>query len=139
MEMKRSNIGIDKSIRTTRCNRAGAGAGVSQSAFIVDDRPNASANNNACLDLNKTDSELLLVFDRANAFLYPNPTTNYFLIDSQIDLFEIVEIFSIEGKILKRIENVSTHSEIPIELPKGMYLVHIQIEKLRFVQKLIVQ
>jgi len=25
MEMKRSNIGIDKSIRTTRCNRAGAG------------------------------------------------------------------------------------------------------------------
>ena len=67
--------------------------------------------------------------------LFPNPTSNYLIIDSDIINNEVVEILNLAGqKVLQTEINQSNKRIDVLLLPKGMYLIKINNKTLKFVK-----
>ncbi len=68
--------------------------------------------------------------------LFPNPTSNYIIIDSDIVINEVVEIFNLAGQrvLQTKIINFSNKRIDVTLLSKGMYLIKINNKILRFIK-----
>lgn len=70
--------------------------------------------------------------------LYPNPTTDFFRVESGTFKVENVEIVDVTGKIIDNLQFITNNSEIDVSgFPDGIYFVKIQTENGVFVEKLI--
>jgi hypothetical protein len=69
--------------------------------------------------------------------LYPNPTKNKVEIDSKEN--GLVRIYDLSGKLVQTSNKNSLKQSIPLNLPKGIYLVEFDSGKNKSTQKLIIQ
>lgn len=72
----------------------------------------------------------------SNFILYPNPSDNYFIINSKSDI-QNVNVYDIFGKLVKSFKPQAAY-EIN-ELSKGIYLVNIKTSEGSAIQKLIIE
>lgn len=73
--------------------------------------------------------------------LFPNPASNliYLTFKNQEPLNGVAEIFSLDGKLMKRIENISqplTRIDVS-NLPQGLYIITLQSERVIGVRKFV--
>ncbi len=70
--------------------------------------------------------------------LYPNPTTEFLVIETETDIISEIQIYDISGKlVLSNVIN-SNHKEIDVsKLPQSVYLINIKINNTVFSKKFI--
>lgn len=73
--------------------------------------------------------------------VYPNPFSDYILIEALNKNIESIKVMSIEGRILKSVlcENCTSYSIDLNELPSGVYFFHTQLVDKSFIVKKIVK
>lgn len=77
-------------------------------------------------------------FVNADLTLYPNPASDQFNISSGNEVIQTVIVRDILGKTIETIEVNGLNQDINVSnLPKGLYLVEVELETGRAVQKLI--
>ena len=58
--------------------------------------------------------------------VYPNPATDYISVADQGDITGYISVFSIMGRNLREYEYVKEERYFIGDLPKGIYLIHLQ-------------
>lgn len=72
--------------------------------------------------------------------IYPNPNTGVFYIQTNSQNVELIEITSLSGALIKKLEQHSTTIPIDVQfLDKGIYIIRISDGSDRFIQRLIIQ
>lgn len=111
--------------------------------------PEAAENGEGFYENWNVDEELCMIyttdctlsvagFEAPNFLIYPNPTKEYFQIDTDVEI-EIIEIVDLKGKKIKSFSsNHEVHSVT--DLSSGLYLLKIQLKSGKsYVRKLLVE
>jgi len=78
-------------------------------------------------------------FSSTNFKIYPNPATNYIIIETSNFTDGTFEIFDFSGKLIKTFKNSNTSFELSTqELSKGIYFVKANFEKGTITKKLVI-
>ncbi|MBU2927390.1 endonuclease [Winogradskyella psychrotolerans] len=88
--------------------------------------------------IGETWTQVLSVADNTelNVALYPNPTTGRVYI-SGLNTVADVEVYSIEGKLLKQMQSVESY--IDLEVASGIYLLKLESDNRSVIKKVIVE
>ncbi|GGE24126.1 T9SS type A sorting domain-containing protein [Psychroflexus planctonicus] len=76
-------------------------------------------------------------FDRTNFSLYPNPVANELYVESELAKIELIEIYSLNGKQVLKVDFQKNNPIDVSNLAKGLYLVKAQTENKILTKKLI--
>ena len=95
----------------------------SQTGAIVCARPNMTSG--VCLNLSSVTNEI----KNNNTYIYPNPNKGKFTINSNNELVNQVQIYSLDGKLIftQYINEINPKITIP-QISKGIYLINILFE-----------
>ena len=90
--------------------------------------------------LSDSQSNSIFLSNNASYSVYPNPCTDFFYIDSNVEIPARMDLVSLDGTVLKTIslnDNTSRISTADIE--KGMYLIRVYYKSDELINKLIIK
>ncbi|PCI96232.1 MAG: hypothetical protein COB15_11100 [Flavobacteriales bacterium] len=103
---------------------------------ISDTNQNTIYSQNSCYSfITGIDNKFI---ETSNISINPNPVSDYFTIDTEIDINEI-NILDISGKSIKSIIQTSTKAFSVSDLPSGIYFVKVIGKKHTIIRKIIKQ
>ena len=98
-------------------------------------RLNAGAALSLVVSLISSNDELEVAFDLT---LSPNPTSDIIRIDTNGEPMDMVSIYSMDGQLLRQLNNVTSSETINIkDLPTGIYVFEIRIGEERVSRKVV--
>ena len=95
-----------------------------------------------CIDNIIVEKDVSRVFDiktELNAGIYPNPATGKFRIGLENHKAASIKIIDLQGKIVYADEYYVSDERIHVDLPAGIYVIHIEKEKIVANKKLVIK
>jgi hypothetical protein len=71
--------------------------------------------------------------------LFPNPTDNQITIQSETSQIQSVSVYNTVGSLVQRSAALSIRVQLDLNMPHGLYLLHIETERGMVVKKLVVK
>lgn len=106
-------------------------SGINEYCVYVDAVENESntMNNSYCIDINiQSAFGISEKPERSNLKIYPNPTTNYLIIEWKEETIKTIEIFSLLGTLYKSYSSITANWIDVHSLAQGNYLLRVQNE-----------
>lgn len=104
------------------------------------------SDNNGAVDAMLAVFEIDIVLDinehsRYNANIYPNPASKNVTVSikNQVSIEGELEILTVDGKRVVRIDNYTTNTELSINFTPGLYVMKLLIDDDLYVSKLVVE